>query len=535
MRRFHSYGPVDDRYHFCVERRALVEQCLGQLIGIPDERGHYFTIWGPRQTGKTWLMRQVKQEIAQRYAEQFTVFNFSFGNLRGMGEGITAQFDKIVLPEPFRDLLESELPGSPVVNEWKDFGKLFSRQGGLWDRPLILLIDEADMAPPLLLDWIVGRFGELYLSREKNWLHGLALIGVRAVLGIESKRGSPFNIQRSLHVPNFTLAEVTQLFQQYQEESGQSIDPALVEQVYRGTNGQPGLVGWFGELLTETYNPGAGKRIGQESWELVWHKARFVEPNNTVLNLIAKARQPEYQSFLLKLFTHSDLPFAFHDPVLSYLYMHGLIESETIRQPNGELSELCRFSSPFIQDTLYHALSSDLVDESLPILALHPLDDLADVFALPTALDLPALLRRYREYLARLKAKGINPWKEQPRRQTDLHLTEAVGHFHLYAWLQNAIGRRCAVTPEFPTGNGRVDLHIGCSGLRGIIEVKSFVDHYQAGEDRKQAARYAKRLGFDRVTMAVFVPVEDETLLEKLSVHETVDGVAVQVVAIGWV
>ena len=33
-------------------------------------------------------------------------------------------------------------------------------------------------------------------------LHGLALVGVRAVLGIDSDRGSPFNVQRSLHVPN---------------------------------------------------------------------------------------------------------------------------------------------------------------------------------------------------------------------------------------------------------------------------------------------------------------------------------------------
>ncbi len=30
-----------------------------------------------------------------------------------------------------------------------------------------------------------------------------------------------------------------------------------------------------------------------------------------------------------------------------------------------------------------------------------------------------------------------------------MHLTEAVGHFHLYAWLQNAVGRRCAISPEF--------------------------------------------------------------------------------------
>jgi hypothetical protein len=35
--------------------------------------------------------------------------------------------------------------------------------------------------------------------------------------------------------------------------------------------------------------------------------------------------------------------------------------------------------------------------------------------------------------------------------------------------------------------------------------------------------------------MAVFVPVDDETVLEKLSVTETVDEVTVQVVAIGWI
>lgn len=85
MRRFHSYGPVDCEEHFCVPRRALIEQCLAQLLDNPEKGGHYFTIWAPRQSGKTWLMRQVKQEIAQRYGEQFTVFTFSFGNLRGMG------------------------------------------------------------------------------------------------------------------------------------------------------------------------------------------------------------------------------------------------------------------------------------------------------------------------------------------------------------------------------------------------------------------------------------------------------------------
>lgn len=535
MRRFHSYGPVDCRYHFCVERRSLVEQCVNQLVGIPEEGGHYFTIWSPRQAGKTWLLRQMRDEIPQRYGDQFTVFDFSLGNLRGMTETIIAEQNRAELPVALRSILELSLPGHPVVTTWQEFVQLFAREGGLWDRPLILLIDEADTASPILLDWIVGRFREMYLYRQTNWLHGLALIGVRAVMGIESKQGSPFNVQRSLHVPNFTLAEVTDLFQQYQDESGQVVAPAVVEEVYRGTNGQPGLVGWFGELLTEQYNPGPGRPIDEETWELVWHKARFVEPNNTVLNLVAKARQPEYQGFLLKLFAQSNLPFAFHDPLLSYLYMHGLITSETVRAPSGELNEICRFSSPFIQDTLYHALSSDLVDDRMRLLALHPLDTLADVFASPTTLDVPALLRRYKEYLTRLKAKGINPWKEQPRRQTDYHLSEAVGHFHLYAWLKEALTDLAVVSPEFPTGNGQVDLHLRAGAKQGLIEVKSFTSAAALIKDRQQAARYAKRMGLTQVTLAVFIPVDDEQVLDELSVTETTDGVTVSVVAIGWI
>lgn len=534
MRRFHSYGPVDSRYHFCVERKELIEQGVEQLIGIPTEGGHYFTIWAPRQTGKTWLMRQMKQEIARRHPDDFALFDFSLGSLRGLNFASATGESQPGFPEALSQFLQSTLPGRPKVESWANFSDLFSRENGLWNKPLLLMIDEVDTIPPALIDLIAAQFREMYLKRETNWLHGLALIGVRAALGVESQRGSPFNVQRSLHVPNFTPAKVEELYSQYQAESGQEIAVEVVEKVYQVTRGQPGLVSWFGELLTETYNPGPGQIIGLDTWTLVWHKARFVEPNNTVMNLIAKARLVEYQGFLMELFTRPDIPFSFHDPLHNYLYLHGIVDSETTPQPDGTLREICRFSSPFIQECLYYALSRELVEERTPILALQPLDDLADVFAGP-ALDLPALLERYKDYLVRLKAKGINPWKEQLRRITDLHLSEAVGHFHLFSWLQNVVGRRCVVSPEFPTGNGQVDIHLRCGEKQGIIEVKSFVNMYEAQAARQQAARYAKNLGLDRVTLAMFAPVEDKAVLEKLSVKEEIQGVQVTAVAIGWV
>ncbi len=537
MRSFNSYGPVDARYHFCVERKAMVEECVNHLIGIPEAGGHYFTIWGARQTGKTWLMRQAMHEIPKRYGDRFAIQTFSVGTLDELAyttPPVNEDTDNVKVPGALRSILENKLPRSPHVQVWKDFTALFRKQGGLWDNPLLLLIDEVDTAPSWVLDLLVRRFRELYLDRSDHWLHGLALTGVRAVVGMESQRGSPFNVQRSMQVGNLTEDEVREMYQQYQDDSGQPIAPEVVETIYKNTRGQPGLVSWFGELLTQKYNPGREHPIGEDTWRLVWLKARVKEPNNNLTNLIKKAHEEEYQPFLTKLFSNTNIPFAFHKPLHNYLYMHGILDTDIIEQPNGELLEICRFSSPFIQQCLYDALSGALVRDPRTILVLDMFDEMTDVFEGPT-LDLPAVLQRYKGYLHRLRAAGFNPWKEQPRRETDYHLTEAVGHFHLYAWLQSAIGYECVVSPEFPTGNGKVDVHIKCGDKRGLIEVKSFVDAKQLKRDKPQAARYAKQKGLDAVTLAVFVPMLEEDALAKLSGTETVNGIVVSTVAIGWV
>jgi hypothetical protein len=375
-------------------------------------------------------------------------------------------------------------------------------------------------------------FRDIYLDRERHGLHGLALIGVRAVMGVESRRGSPFNIQRSIHIPNLTQAEVTEMFDQYRSESGQAVEVAVVDEVFRVTRGQPGLVGWFGELLTEKYNPGREQALDEKVWRRVYQKALHVEPNNTVLNLLAKSRS-EHRDRVLRLFANPNTPFEFDAAWCNYLYMNGVTAPDEGVDEFGKETTVCRFSTPFIQERLYNALTADLVGDQLPILPLDPLDDLADVFT-AHGLDIPKLLERYQAYLVRLEAAGINPWKDQPRRTTDLQLQEAVGHFHLYSWLQGAIGRECVIAPEFPTGNGKVDLHLTWQGHRGLIEIKSFVDRRGLDHGLHQAAEYARQSGLDAVTVAVFMPVKDDRVLAQISRTTRLAEVTVTVVAIGW-
>ncbi len=107
-------------------------------------------------------------------------------------------------------------------------------------------------------------------------------------------------------------------------------------------------------------------------------------------------------------------------------------------------------------------------------------------------------------------------------------------HFHLYNWLCAAVGKQCVVSPQFPTGNGTVDLVLRWEAHVGVIEVKSFVNMYELGQGQKQAAEYAVKLGLSAATLAVFVPVTDEEVLRKLSGHKQVGGIPVTTVAIYW-
>jgi hypothetical protein len=166
------------------------------------------------------------------------------------------------------------------------------------------------------------------------------------------------------------------------------------------------------------------------------------------------------------------------------------------------------------------------------MLAVDPLDDLADVFG-GESLNLSSLLDRYKAYLIRMKAKGLNPFKDQPPR-TDLHYTEAVGYFHLYAWMKQAVEDVCVISPEFPTGNGKVDLHLKCRDKFGIIEIKSFRSHDRTQTGILQAASYARSLNLTSVTIALFVPLDDVSVLASLSKEIQCNGVVVTVVAIGW-
>jgi len=205
------------------------------------------------------------------------------------------------------------------------------------------------------------------------------------------------------------------------------------------------------------------------------------------------------------------------------LYLNGIIDYTDLIE-NNQKKKVCIFSSPFIQQRLYYALTKDFFGDRLPTYALPLGDDLSDVFE--AGLNLERLIPRYKNYLKRLKAKNISPFRDFPKR-SDLNIYEAGGHFHLYHWLMNVLGKICQIVPEFPTGNGRVDLHIRCKEQEGIIEVKSFRDMASLKQGKLQAAHYAQKLGINKVVIVVFVHGVEEKEAEILRDDRVIEGVRI--------
>ncbi len=133
MRRFFSYGPVEEKKHFTVPRKKLIQTFTESLVGDSEEAKHFFTIWAPRQTGKTWLVRQVKKTIEKKHSDRFAIGMMSMqGVAMGPDEQETAFLQRV--PLLFWEAFRAELPKAPANIE--DFKNLFLKDKGIFKKLL---------------------------------------------------------------------------------------------------------------------------------------------------------------------------------------------------------------------------------------------------------------------------------------------------------------------------------------------------------------------------------------------------------------
>jgi hypothetical protein len=525
MRRFHSYGSIDTEEHYYAPRKELIEKAYTQLIGYnPQKGGHYFTVWAPRQTGKTWIMQQILFRL--RKDPRFHVLKL---NLEILKDEKSVNFILNTIAEEICKGLNKKF--TRIKNK-KQFQEIFAKSG--LENPLVLILDEFDAIKETGINAVVSTFRNIYFRRMDEGdqpsdkrtylLHGVALIGVRRVLGIENQEGSPFNVQRSIHIPNLTFAEVDGMFKWYEQESGQKVEDEVVRTLYDETWGQPGLTCWFGELLTETYNHDLKKPITMDNFREAYAAATHILPNNNILNIISKVSKKPYDERVIEFFqTGEKIAFNFDDKELNYLYMNGVIDEEKV----GFEEYYVRFSCPFVQKRIFNYFSRQIFHH-LGLL-VHPLDEMKDAISEET-LHIPNIIKRYQAYLT--KNKEIY-FKNVPRRKDDMRIYEAIYHFNLFRYLYDLLRSwKVEVIPQFPTGNGKVDLILKYREKIYALELKSFKDMTRLNQAMEQAGEYGVQMGLKEVFLLVFVelsPGEAKQLEKEIEKH----GVKVSVLPIG--
>jgi hypothetical protein len=182
-----------------------------------------------------------------------------------------------------------------------------------------------------------------------------------------------------------------------------------------------------------------------------------------------------------------------------------------------------KFASPFVQKRLFNYFSDDLFSDMGQL--VEPFDDLEDAVN-DESLDIKNILERYKKYLSK-----NSHWlfQEAPRRK-DLRIMEAVFHFNLYMYLRQFLGSIDArIFPEFPTGNGKIDLVIYYKKCVYRIELKSFRDVKSYGKALHRAAEYGQQLGLSEITLVFFVEAIDEKTRQKLETHFQEPGLNVTV------
>ncbi len=235
MRAFNTSGPNIPKKHYTIERTLLIEKGIKL---VKDER--YFTIWAPRQTGKSTYFRQLADKLTE---QGYKVAHINFENYktekietfinrfkRNVNEFWNKNYEFTTIPE-FFELVETHK-----------------------EEKCVLIIDEVEGINQEYFGTFLHSIRNAYHSRENHCLKSVILVGVSNIVGVVSDNASPFNIADNLNVPYFTNEEVFELLGQHETETGQLFHTKVKQKISNITANQPGLVNGFAKMLVEN-NP----------------------------------------------------------------------------------------------------------------------------------------------------------------------------------------------------------------------------------------------------------------------------------------
>lgn len=456
MRYFNTSGPCNPDLHYTVMREELV--ATGQRL---VEEGRYFTIFAPRQAGKTTYFQLLFRHLKE---QNFTPVWISFESLRTIGR---EKFYQVMGHELQRALAAHGLKLNHSFVDQVDVQRFFEAARPQAPR-IVLVIDEFEDVPESVMSELLHAFRKMYHQKEYYALHALALVGVGSLAELVVSSSSPFNIVDELQIPYFSQNEVEHLIQQYVADSGQRFEADVIQAIYHNTQGQPGLVCALCHHLVNVTAPLPSQPVSIDAFYKTLRHFLTERLDKNILNVVQKAKQK--QSFMLRLlFDDNPIPFTVDDEDIAYLHANGVVDNVDgfVEMPVPLYSKrLITAFRPLINGEATHYVSAQ---------------ETFSEYISARGLSLHAILEKYREYVRRRGFRAFNT--EQ--------LKEGAWHYSLDGFINFFIERLGGDTLiEVPTGRGRTDILIIFPGHRYIIETKVFVDDSYFQRGKRQLAEY---------------------------------------------
>jgi hypothetical protein len=254
---FNTAGPCKSDIHYMLSATDRLPE-IKQLIA----QENYFVIHAPRQVGKTTAMLTLAQELTA--SGQYTAVMLSLEVGAAFSDDVGAA--ELAILGEWKQSIRYRLPKDLQPNEWLDagagarIGTNLSNWAEQSSRPLVVFLDEIDALSNETLISVLRQIRSGFPNRPQGFPQSVALVGMRDVRDYKYASGgsdrlntsSPFNIKvRSFTLSNFTLEDVTKLYQQHTEATGQIFTPEAVDLAFHLTQGQPWLVNAIAKEIVE--------------------------------------------------------------------------------------------------------------------------------------------------------------------------------------------------------------------------------------------------------------------------------------------
>jgi len=314
-RTFEKSGSVNPETSYFVSLENVVNTD-NQDIKTMVDNGRYFSIFAPRQSGKTTYLKRFCEEL-QKDRTYIAIF-LSFEKYSQLSiKTFYAQVQKYLYKQLIDRLtildcekleeVRAYLAGHDLTDHLS-FGELFEGLNRIVQfKKIIVFIDEFDGIPRDELGNFLATIRDLYLEYKEikqKALYSIGLVGIRDITKLIVGGVSPFNIADQVEMPPFSLKNVRDLFAQYTEETNQAFTEKAVRKVHEETAGQPWLVNRLGTILTVNIKPGTVEPVDETDVEEAMG-ILLNERNAHFDNLYEKAKLYK-ETFIEIVFDHID-------------------------------------------------------------------------------------------------------------------------------------------------------------------------------------------------------------------------------------